>query len=109
MFQIQEKYGGVAQLFDAMKAPGREGFAVACEAAAIMAEQGELVRRYLGYDAEPITTAEAIQATTAPSEIPELAQAITASISLGFGREIDEEADEVDLGLVELNAQKKTT
>jgi len=32
-----------------------------------------------------------------------------AAMELGYGREVVEENDEIDLGLAELNAQKKTT
>lgn len=108
MFQMRERFGGTSQLLDDMKADTREGFFIACEAAALLAEQGELVRRGLGYDPEPMTDAGTIAATMAPSEIAALKVAIPAAISLGYGREIEPENDEVDLGLAELNTQKKT-
>ena len=109
MFQIQEIFGGSGELIDAIKDNTREGFSIACTAAAILAEQGELVRRHFGYDPEPILDAETIAATAAPSEIVALKLSIPAAISLGYGREVEPENDEVDLGLAELNAQKKTT
>lgn len=108
MFQIRDKFGGTSQLLDNMKADTREGFSIACEAAAILAEQGELARRHLGYDPEPMIDAETISTTAAPSEIVALKLAIPAAISLGYGREVEPENDEVDLGLAELNTQKKT-
>jgi len=108
MFQVQEQFGGSGELLDALKAGGREGFSAACRAAAILAEQGELARRALGYDPEPIVDAGAIASAMSPSEVTALMLAIPAAISLGYGREVEEENDEVDLGLAELNAQKKT-
>lgn len=108
MFQMRDKFGGTSQLLDNMKADTREGFSIACEAAALLAEQGELVRRNFGYDPEPILDASTIAATAAPSEIVALKLAIPAAISLGYGREVEPENDEVDLGLAELNTQKKT-
>jgi len=108
MFQIEEVFGGSGELIEAIKPGTREGFSAACKAAAILAEQGELVRRGLGYDPEPITDAEAIAATTAPSEIAVLKVAIPAALTLGYGREVESDVDEVDLGLAELNTQKKT-
>lgn len=108
MFQIQELFGGSGELIEAIKDGGREGFSAACKAAAILAEQGELVRRGLGYDPEPMTDAGAIAATMAPSEITVLKMAIPAALALGYGREIAEEDGEVDIGLAELNTQKKT-
>jgi len=108
MFQIQEIFGGPGELIDAIRENTRESFEAACKAAAILAEQGELVRRGLGYDPEPITDAGTIASTMAPSEIAAIKMAIPAAISLGYGREVEPENDEVDLGLAELNSQKKT-
>jgi len=108
MFQVQEQFGGSGELLDTLKAGGREGFSAACRAAAILAEQGELARRALGYDPEPIVDAGTIASAMSPSEVAALMLAIPAAISLGFGREVEAENDEVDLGLAELNAQKKT-
>ena len=107
MFQMRDKFGGTSQLLEDMKADTREGFSIACEAAAILAEQGELVRRNFGYDPERMPTTAEIAATSAPSEIVALKLAIPAAISLGYGREVEPENDEVDLGLAELNTQKK--
>lgn len=108
MFQLQELYGGIGELVDLIQSNTREGFAAACKAAEILAEQGELARRSMGYDQEAMVNAESISATTAPSDIAALKLAIPAAISLGYGREVEPENDEVDLGLAELNAQKKT-
>ena len=108
MFQIEEKFGGSGELLEAMKDSGREGFSAACRAAAILAEQGELARRSLGYDPQPLVEAEVIAASMTPSEIAGLTLDIMAAVSLGYGREVEPEQDEIDLGLAELNEQKKT-
>lgn len=108
MFQLQDLYGGSGELLDLIQENTREGFAAACKAAAVLAEQGELVRRSLGYDPEPMASAEDIAATTAPSELAALKLAIPAAISLGYGREVEPENGEVDMGLAELSEQKKT-
>lgn len=107
MFRINDDYGGATALLESMKADTREAFEIACAAAAILAEQGELSRRHLGYDPTPIIDAETITRTTAPSGIAALKLAIPAAISLGYGREVEPENNEIDLGLAELN-QKKT-
>ena len=88
MFQIQEVFGGSGEMIEAIKGDTREGFSAACKAAAILAEQGELVRRGLGYDPEPMTDAETIAATMAPSEIATLKVAIPSALPLGYGREL---------------------
>ena len=73
MFQLQEKFGTAAELLGAIGS-------VACEAAAILAEQGELARRHLGYDKGPIIEAATIRATITPSEIAALKLAIPAAM-----------------------------
>lgn len=108
IFQIEEQFGGTGQLLETMQKGGREGIAAACRAAALLAEQGELGRRGLGYDPQPIAEAEVISATLSPGEAAALSMAIAAAVSLGYGREVEAENDEVDLGLAELEAQKKT-
>lgn len=108
MVRLEEEFGGVKQLIDALEDRGRQGAAVACKAAAILAEGGELARRALGYDPAPLADEAAIMATLQPKEAMGLRMAIPQVISLGFGREVEPEDDEVDLGLAELNAQKKT-
>lgn len=109
MFQIRDEFGDVTSLVDALKPDTRESLCTAAKAAAILAEQGELARRHMGYDKTPIVDAETILATTAPAGIPLLKMSVIAAIELGYGREIREDSDEIDLGLAELNAQKKTT
>lgn len=108
MFQIEETFGGAQELNARLIENSRESFADACKAAAILAEQGELARRHMGYEPSPLLSAEDISATTAPAGLPALKSAIISAIMLGYGREVEPEDDEVDLGLAELNEQKKT-
>lgn len=105
---IEERFESVDGLIEALSDRGRAGVSAACEAAAILAEQGELARRALGYDPAPMVDEEAIMATLSPKDAVDLRLIIPSAISLGFGREVEPENDEVDLGLAELNAQKKT-
>lgn len=105
---IEERFGSIDALIELLSDWGREGVSAACEAAAILAEHGELARRALGYDPAPMVDKEPIHAALSPKDAVDLRLVIPAVISLGFGREVDPENDEVDLGLAELNAQKKT-
>lgn len=107
MFQIEERFGGAQELTDTMEANSRIGFEVVCGAAAILAEQGELCRRSMGYEPEPLCSAEDIAVTMVPTDLARLKLAVVSAITLGYGREIKPENDEVDLGLSELNEQKK--
>ena len=86
----------------------REGLSALCAAAAILAEQGELARRQMGYTPQPILEEDGVSASLAPADLARLKLAVTSAITLGYGREVEPEGNEVDLGLAELNAQKKT-
>lgn len=108
MFQLEEQFGGIQQMVEAVQDSGREGIAAACRVAAILAEQGELGRRSLGYDPEPIVSADEILASMMPSDMIALKLAIPAAISQGYGREVVLDDDEIDVGLAKLRAQKKT-
>ena len=109
MFELRDKFGTVSELLEKLKEDTRESFNIACEAVAIMAEQGELARRYVGHTPEDFLTADVIKQVIQPLEIVDLKMIIPRVITLGFNREINKEnEDEIDLGLEELN-QKKTT
>ncbi len=108
MFTLREKFGEVTNAVAAYAPDTKEAMDAAVEVAAILAEQGELARRAFGYAPGEIVSAATIKATLSPSEIYAVKSAITSAIELGFGREVANE-EEVDLGLVELQAQKKTT
>ena len=68
------------------------------------AEQGELVRRALGYDKGPIPTAELLMTCSAPMDLVYLRQANLAAILAGYGREVEPD-EPMDLGLAELEKQ----
>jgi hypothetical protein len=108
MFSIEESHGGIKDLAGTLDGRVSKGYDATCEVAALLAEQGELVRRYYGHDPLPVVKADEIKLMLQPSRVAELAGAIFSAIELGYGRELDEGSDdEVDIGLMEL-AQKKT-
>ena len=107
MFQIREKFGGVKELLERVQPDTREGAAALCEAVAILAEQAELGRRHLGYTPCEVPNAETLAAAIMPLELIAMKAALPRAIELGYGREVREEDDEIDLGLAELR-QKKT-
>lgn len=109
MFQLEEAFGGTTALTDAMGKNTREGLGAVCKAAAVLAEQGELARRELGYDPEPIPDAAVVSASIVhPADLARLRSAVVSAITLGIGREVEPENDEIDLGLADLDKQKKT-
>lgn len=106
LFDIEERFGGSTKLLDELNA-GREGFDKLCQATAILAEQGELVRRHFGYEPGSILTEETVKALATPKDIVLLKQAVINAVMQGYGREVTNDQEEVDLGLAELQ-QKKT-
>lgn len=77
-----------------------------CRAAAIMIEQGELVRRYMGHQPQPILSRFDIASRATEEEMITLRMAIPVAISAGIHRELENEPAEIDLGLQELNEEK---
>ena len=73
---------------------------------AVMAAQGELCRRSMGYDPEELITAEQLMPRVMPGDIPAMRRAVYTAIMLGYGREVESEED-VDLVLQELQLKKK--
>lgn len=107
MFTIRDIYGGTRLMLEKMEQDTREGFLETCNAAAILAERGELVRRRLGYEPGRIPGRDDFALLTQPYEIVPLKRAIANAIKLGYGREITAPGDdEVDEGLEELNQKK---
>lgn len=106
MFEIDERFGGASKLFETMQGADKAAFSAVCEGVSILAEQGELTRRALGYDPGPILSKEDALLLAAPMDRVTLQRAVMNAMMLGFGREIESE-DAIDLGLLELE-QKKT-
>jgi hypothetical protein len=107
MFEIEEQFGSASELLNIIKEDTKEAFAALCDAVFILAEQGELARRYAGYEAGEIPTKEKLGRVAMPNDILDFKIAVPQAITLGYGREIEPENGEVDLVLAELN-QKKT-
>lgn len=96
---------GIEDLSAAISDLGAKAFEQVCRAAEIMIQQGELIRRYLGYDPGNVTTAENLMLMLTTGEDISLRGAMMAAVLDGLKSETDER-QEVDLGLLEL--QKKT-
>lgn len=85
MFTIRDIYGGTRLMLEKMEQDTREGFLETCNAAAILAERGELVRRRLGYEPGRIPERDDFALLTQPYEIVPLKRAIANAIKLGTG------------------------
>lgn len=83
-----------------------------CKLLVMLSEIGELARRHYGYDHGPMLDAETIEdlpVDGTPEEIVRLHGAAKLAIVKGFSRSVKAPTEkEVDLGLIELEKQKKT-
>lgn len=106
LFDIYEKFGDKGSIVDHIKGSNKQAFQNTCWMLYKLAEQGELVRRHLGYNAGKFPTEHTFRALLKPREVPMARDAITEAVLLGFAREEPDEEKAVDMGLLEL--QKKT-
>lgn len=118
LFKVYEKFGYMTDIVAGLKlsaggaedkGPDRiEGWNNVCWLYALMAEQGNLQRKALYMDAQPIITYEQLRTQASPADMLSLKQAVYDALALGFKRDNaptpDEEVDEV---LMEIEEREK--
>lgn len=105
MYALRDKYGAdLKKLFELMDQGNAESYFVLCDTLAELITQGELYRRWLGYDKGKIVTASTLQIILRPVDIPLARQAVLDAIVEGMRNETPEDED-IDLGLQELEAK----
>lgn len=104
MFAFEDAFGGSEGYFKAAGGNDRKASEAVCQATAILAEQGELARRALGYDKGSIPTAETLMMCSSPMDLLRLRKANLAAVMAGYDREVASD-EPVDLGLMELEKQ----
>lgn len=116
LFTIYDKYGVTDDILAATHAlePTVEGWVACCWLAALFAAQGELQRRHMGYDPQPMVTLEQLRTGFMAAESVRLREAVKACLAQGFAREVPAdpaagEAEEVNLVLQERDAAQKKT
>lgn len=107
-FDIQDLTDDVGELFGLLSKNTREAYGLTCSCAAILAKGGELQRRAIGLDPEPILTEGAIRVLVKPIQIVELRAAVLEAVLDGMRREIKGEEAPRDLVLEELEGKKKS-
>lgn len=105
LFELQETHGDPQALIDALNDRSKKGFEALCHIVAVLAEQGELMRRYIGHTPTEIPKESDLAVAITPLDILALVPAASSAIIKGLSRE-ETEGEEIDLGLAEL--QKKT-
>ena len=109
MFAIEALDAGREDYTDAidrMKADIPEGVADLLRVALILAEQGELCRRYLGYSPERIPTEKELLLLLSPAQLMLLRVSALTAINAGYEQKESGQNDDIDTGLAEL--EKKT-
>ncbi len=107
MMAIRDKFE-TDNIVELIREDNALGFQRACKIAVILAEQGELLRRYMGHEQQGILTEDELRISLSPIGILELKNALADAQYDGYKREKKSEDDEVDLGLAELNKKKIT-
>lgn len=88
--------------------PTAEGYKNLCWLAALMAAQGELQRRRIGYSDQEMLEAEDLRVNLPPTRAAALQEAVMAALQEGFRRETEpDEAREVNLVLQEREEAEK--
>lgn len=104
-FDIAETYGG--DFGEKLLAGGRDGYETALGCLCILAREGELCRRYMGYTAEGFPEMEELRRIILPGDIGKVKTAVLDAVSAGLRMEgTEEETGPVDIGLAEF--EKKT-
>lgn len=106
LFDAYEKFGDKAPISSHIEENDKAAFLATCWLLYKLAEQGELVRRYLGFTPAKFPTEHTFRALLRPMDVVEAKKTIREALHLGFLREEPDEDKAVDLGLLEL--QKKT-
>lgn len=104
-FEIQELCGG--RITDAIGGADRSSYDTAVRCLVVLAREGELCRRYMGYEAEDMLTEDEARRYLLPNDMVDVKKAVFEAISAGLGTEAAPEKEgPVDVGLAEY--EKKT-
>ena len=113
LFKLYDKYGYTGSIVTDLKLTenNSEAWNNLCWLYALMAEQGNLQRRALFMEPQPLISYEQLRTQASPLDIVSIKEAVLSCLQLGFKRDRpadpDEEVDEV---LMELEqAEKKKT
>lgn len=102
LFKTYEKFGVCESILDATQAfePTEQGWVNCCWLLALMASQGELQRRHLGYDAQEMLSLEDLRTGCLAGDVPRVRKAVRDCLEMSFTREeIPDAQQEVNLVL----------
>lgn len=104
LFNAYAKFGADKNILDVIETMDKAGFEATVWLLCELATQGELYRRFLGYNPRPRLDYAKTLVQIQPKELPEIKEAVIAAMNEGFAREADEGYDP---WLAELESQKK--
>ena len=108
LMDAYEHFGEDKPVLEHITGTGKKAYSATCWLLAKLAEQGELVRRYQGFDSGKFPSETMFKTMLSPRDIPLAKIAIRKAVELGF-RMSQEPEDGIDLGLQELEATQKKT
>lgn len=104
MYALRDKFGD-AKIYEVISHNNYESFSALCDILAEMITQGELFRRWNGYDKGKIVTGATLRVILRPIDIPIAQQAVLDAFVEGMRNETPEDED-IDLGLQEIESKK---
>ena len=107
MFEVIEKHGDVSTALTYMQEDTKGGFEVTKHLGLLMAQDGELARRYIGHDPLPMLGESDLNYHLNPVDYEEFKSSVVYAISAGYGRDNAAAAKEVDVGLQALDQKKQ--
>lgn len=110
LFSIYEKFGTKGFVTDPIQGTSKKSFDATCWMLSKLSEQGELVRRNMGFDRKPIRNEGYFRAMLGPLDVADAKRAIADTVRVGFTREVpdDDENEEIDLVLLERERENGT-
>lgn len=103
MYNLREKLCD-KKIYEAIATDDVQSFYALCDILAEMIAQGELYRRWMGFDKGKIVTSATLRVILRPVDIPAARQAVLDAFVRGMRSETPENED-IDLGLQELEAK----
>ncbi|MCM1026525.1 MAG: hypothetical protein NC432_08800 [Roseburia sp.] len=106
MFRTNDLLKEDEQIMDLMDGQGEEGFARFCEAVSILAGCGRQIRESEGLPGAACPEPEELRACMNPVEYLRIRRAAMEAVLLGYGREVTDENEEIDLELAQLEKKE---
>lgn len=107
MFALNEKFPGLEGVFETIMESTPSGTDALYDVWLILASNGEAVKKWLGYEAVPLPEKDELAAMSAVDDLARMRDAVAAAIMAGLGREYESKAKVIDLGLEELEKERK--